>query len=121
MSAFRASNSVVMVSERAIAAGVSVRDSVIHGCYRADGVDKPAPCGHIRGIYAIESVNARIRRAVKARGNFANEAAALKCVCVAVMSLGPTGTGRKRWMMRWKAALNAFDAAFDGRPTTGRK
>lgn len=29
---------------------------------------------------AIESVNARIRRAVKARGHFPNEQAALKCV-----------------------------------------
>jgi hypothetical protein len=25
------------------------------------------------------------------------------------MSLDPTGTGRKRWTNRWKAALNAFD------------
>ena len=64
---------------------------------------------------AIESVNARIRRAVKARGHFPNEQAALKCVYLAVMSLGPTGTGRKRWMMRWKPALNAFEIAFDGR------
>lgn len=30
---------------------------------------------------AIESVNARIRKAVKARGHFPNEQAALKCVC----------------------------------------
>ena len=36
---------------------------------------------------AIESVNARIRRAVKARGHFPNEAAALKCVYMAIMSL----------------------------------
>ena len=42
---------------------------------------------------AIESVNARIRRAVKARGHFPNEQAALKCVYMAVMSLDPTGTG----------------------------
>jgi transposase-like protein len=70
---------------------------------------------------AIESVNARIRRAVKARGHFPNEQAALKCVYMAVMSLDPTGTGRKRWMMRWKPALNAFEIAFDGRLATGRK
>ncbi len=43
---------------------------------------------------AIESVNARIRRAVKARGHFPNEQAALKCVYMAIMSLDPTGTGR---------------------------
>jgi putative transposase len=40
---------------------------------------------------AIESVNARIRRAVKARGHFPNEQAALKCVYMAIMSLDPTG------------------------------
>jgi putative transposase len=70
---------------------------------------------------AIESVNARIRRAVRARGHFPNEQAALKCVYLAVMSLDPTGTGRKRWATRWKAALNAFDMAFDGRLSTGRR
>ncbi len=64
---------------------------------------------------AIESVNARIRRAVKARGHFPNEQAALKCVYMAIMSLDPTGTGRKRWTSRWKTALNAFDITFDGR------
>ena len=70
---------------------------------------------------AIESVNARIRRAVKARGHFPNEAAALKCVYMAIMSLDPTGQGRRRWCMRWKPALNAFDIAFDGRLSAGRK
>jgi transposase-like protein len=49
---------------------------------------------------AIESVNARIRRAVTARAHCPNEAAALKCVHMAIMSLDPTGTGRKRWTMR---------------------
>ncbi|WP_084531945.1 IS256 family transposase [Nocardia miyunensis] len=70
---------------------------------------------------AIESVNARIRRAVRARGHFPNEQAALKCVYLAIMSLDPTGTGQKRWVTRWKAALNAFDIAFDGRLTATRK
>ncbi|MER7009783.1 IS256 family transposase [Dactylosporangium sp. NPDC000555] len=70
---------------------------------------------------AIESVNARIRRAVRARGHFPNDTAALKCVYLAVMSLDPTGQGRKRWVTRWKGALNAFDIAFDGRLSAGRK
>ena len=70
---------------------------------------------------AIESVNARIRRAVRARGHFPNEQAALKCVYLAVMSLDPTGAGRKRWITRWKPALNAFDIAFDGRLSAGRE
>jgi transposase-like protein len=69
---------------------------------------------------AIESVNARIRRAVKARGHFPNEHAALKYVYLAVMSRDPTGTGRKRWTMRWKPALNAFEIAFDGCLAAGR-
>jgi putative transposase len=70
---------------------------------------------------AIESVNARIRRAVRARGHFPNEQAALKCVYLAVMSLDPTGKGRKRWITRWKAALNAFEITFEGRLSAGRK
>jgi putative transposase len=70
---------------------------------------------------AIESVNARIRRAVRARGHFPNEQAALKCVYLAVMALDPTGTGRRRWITRWKAALNAFEITFEGRLSAGRK
>ncbi|GAA3478034.1 hypothetical protein GCM10018966_026300 [Streptomyces yanii] len=54
---------------------------------------------------------------VRARGHFPNEAAALKCVYMALMSLDPTGKGRKRWTMRWKAPLNAFQVAFEGRLT----
>jgi len=70
---------------------------------------------------AIESVHARIRNAVRARGYFPTEQAALKGVYLAVMSLDPTGTGRKRWAIRWKAALNAFDLAFDGRLSAARR
>jgi putative transposase len=71
---------------------------------------------------AIESVNARLRRAVRARGHFPTELAAMKCLYMALMGLHPTGRGRGRWVIRWKAALNAFDVAFDvafeGRLTT---
>ena len=70
---------------------------------------------------AIESVNARVRRAVNARGHFPTEQAALKCVYLAIMSLDPTGSGRQRWTNRWKKALNAFDITFDGRVTAGRQ
>ena len=70
---------------------------------------------------AIESINARLRRAVNARGHFPTEQAALKCLYLAIMSLDPTGRGRKRWTNRWKAALNAFDITFDGRLSAGRK
>jgi len=64
---------------------------------------------------AIESVNARIRKAVKARGHFPTEQAGMKCIYLAVMSLDPTGKGRQRWVNRWKPALNAFAIAFPGR------
>ncbi|HEY5844261.1 MAG TPA: IS256 family transposase [Mycobacterium sp.] len=70
---------------------------------------------------SIESINARIRRAVNARGHFPTEQAALKCVYLAIMSLDPTGKGRKRWVSRWKAPLNAFEIAFPGRLTPSRK
>jgi len=65
----------------------------------------------------VESINARLRRAVRARGHFPTEQAALKCLYLAVTSLDPTGKRRKRWTNRWTAALNAFD----GRLSAGRK
>jgi putative transposase len=64
---------------------------------------------------AIESLNARYRRAVKARGHFPNELAALKCLYLVTRSLDPTGDGRTRWTMRWKPALNAFAITFSDR------
>jgi hypothetical protein len=64
---------------------------------------------------AIESINARYRSAVKARGHFPTEAA-LKCLYLVTRSLDPTGKGRARWAMRWKPALNAFAITFAGRP-----
>ena len=64
---------------------------------------------------AIESLNARYRRAVKARGHFPAEQAALKCLYLVTRSLDPTGTGRTRWAMRWKPALNAFAITFGDR------
>jgi transposase-like protein len=64
---------------------------------------------------AIESLNARYRRAVKARGHFPTEQAALKCLYLVTRSLDPTGQGRARWTMRWKPALNAFAITFADR------
>jgi putative transposase len=64
---------------------------------------------------AIESLNARYRRAVRARGHFPTDQAALKCLYLVTRSLDPTGRGRARWMMRWKPALNAFAITFEGR------
>ena len=50
-------------------------------------------------INAIESLNAR---AVRARGHFSDEQAALKCLYLAIRALDPTGQGRQRWATRWK-------------------
>jgi transposase-like protein len=64
---------------------------------------------------AIESLNARYRRAVRARGHFPTDQAALKCLYLVTRSLDPTGRGKARWAMRWKPALNAFAITFAGR------
>jgi putative transposase len=64
---------------------------------------------------AIESLDARYRRAVKARGHFPTEQAAIKCLYLVTRSLDPTGTGGTRWTMRWKPALNAFAITFADR------
>jgi putative transposase len=64
---------------------------------------------------AIESLNARYRRAVRARGHFPTEQAALKCLYLVTRSLDPTGRGRARWAVRWKPALNAFAITFADR------
>jgi putative transposase len=45
---------------------------------------------------AIESLNARYRRTIKARGHFPSEQAALKCLYLLTRSLDPTGPGRAR-------------------------
>ena len=64
---------------------------------------------------AIESLNARYRRAVRARGHFPTDQAALTCLYLVTRSLDPTGRGRARWTMRWKPALNAFAITFADR------
>lgn len=64
---------------------------------------------------AIESLNARYRRAVRARGHFPNEQAAMKLLCLATQILDPKGTGQTRWVTRWKPALNAFAITFADR------
>jgi transposase-like protein len=69
----------------------------------------------ISSTNAIESINARYRRAVRARGHFPTEASALKCLYLVTRSLDPTGGGRARWMRRWKPPLNAFAITFAGR------
>lgn len=64
---------------------------------------------------AIESLNARYRRAVRARGHFPTEQAAMKCLYLVTRSLDPTGKGAARWMVRWKPVINAFAITFGDR------
>jgi putative transposase len=64
---------------------------------------------------AIESLNARFRRAVRARGHFPTEQAAMKTLYLVTRSLDPKGTGQTRWAVRWKPALNAFAITFADR------
>jgi len=73
------------------------------------------PCSIRQLQITIESLNARYRRAIKARGHFPSEQAAMKCLYLVTRSLDPTGVGRARWMMRWKPALNAFAITFGDR------
>ncbi|GLZ38131.1 IS256 family transposase [Actinokineospora sp. NBRC 105648] len=71
--------------------------------------------GMICSTNAIESLNARYRRAIRARGHFPTEQAAMKCLYLVTRSLDPTGTGRARWTMRWKPVINAFAITFGDR------
>ena len=64
---------------------------------------------------AIESLNARFRRAVNAKGHFPSDQAALKTLYLVTRSLDHKGTGLARWTMRWKPALNAFAITFADR------
>jgi putative transposase len=71
-----------------------------------------------RIVCTTKAIESGIRRAVKARGHFPNEQAALKCVYMAITSLDPTGKGQARWTSRWKTA---FDITFDGRLSAARQ
>jgi transposase-like protein len=63
----------------------------------------------------IESLNARFRKSIDARGHFPNEQAAMKVLYLTVRSLDPKGTGQQRWMMRWKPVLNVLAVSFHDR------
>ena len=64
---------------------------------------------------ALEGLNACFRRAVRARGHFPNEQAALKTLYLTVKSLDPKGTGQTRWGMALETPLNIFATTFADR------
>jgi putative transposase len=68
----------------------------------------------------IESINARLRRAVNARGPLPDRAGRPQVPVPRRHEPGSRRQVRKRWTNRWKAALNAFDITFDGRLSAGR-
>lgn len=63
----------------------------------------------------IESLNARYRRAGRARRLFPTEQAALKTLHLVTRGMDPKDTGQARWTMRRKPALNAFALTFADR------
>ena len=64
---------------------------------------------------SIESLNARYRRAVNAKGHFPTEQAAMKALYLVTRSLAPKGLRQTRWVTRWKPVLNAFAVTFETR------
>jgi putative transposase len=82
---------------------------------RASGTARGHPRPFIPATNAIESLNARYRQAVKARGHFPTEQAALKCLYPVTRSLDPTGKGQVQWTMRWKPVINALAVTFGDR------
>ena len=92
------------------------QNTVVQTCRASDALlDAVCVRKIIYTTNAIESLNARYRRAVRARGHFPSEQAVLKCLYLVTRSLDPPGTGRTRWTMRWKPALNAFAITFADR------
>lgn len=69
----------------------------------------------ICGTNAIESLNARYRRTVRAKGHLPTDQAASKCLYLVTRSLDPPGRGKARWVTRWKPALNAFAITIERR------
>ena len=56
---------------------------------------------------AVESLNARLRRAANASKHFPTGTAALKRLYLAVLSLDPNGTARVRWSNKWMSRPEA--------------
>jgi transposase-like protein len=63
---------------------------------------------------AIESVNARLRKIIKTRGHFPNDAAATKLIWLALRNITTTWTKPD---IHWKAAMNQFAILYDQRFT----
>ncbi len=65
----------------------------------------------------IESLNARYRRAVGARGHFPTEQAALECLYLVTRGLDPKGTGQAGWTGPVDAGVRTSTATESSRGT----
>ena len=62
---------------------------------------------------AVESINARYRCAIRARGYFPTEQAALECLYMVTRSLDPAGRGKARFSStKKKTSVNASVAGY---------
>ena len=66
---------------------------------------------------AIESVNARYRRAVKARGHFPTEQSALKILYLTVLERRPNRANPTGQINGWKSILNVLAVTYGDRLT----
>ena len=64
---------------------------------------------------AIESINARYRRAVRARGHFPNEAAAIKVLYLAIRERRPNRANPTGRINGWKNILNVLTMTYGDR------
>ena len=86
---------------------------------RASETTRGHPRPFISGTNLIESMNSRLRKVTRNRGQFPSEQAALKVLYLAVRNLQDyrSATVGVR-SSAWKQALQAFTIYFDGRIPT---
>jgi hypothetical protein len=98
----RAMGRAISLDQRPVAAQLAGRDSVL-----------PVPAGDTENrLYnAIESLNMSLRKAIKTRGAFPSEDAALKVMYLALRNLA------RKWnaVQGWKEALNRFALVWEAR------
>ena len=72
----------------------------------------------IRDTNAIESLNARFRRAVRRRGHFPNEQAAMKVLYLVATARRPNRENLTGKISNWKQALNILTIHYGDRLAT---
>ena len=88
--------------------------------HRSQRANSPAPCATRRVIYTtnmIESMNARFRQAVRRRGHFPNDQAALKVLYLVIRDRRKNRPNVVGKTAGWKRALQQFPVYFGDRVT----